>query len=469
MAQPLSAAEQALHDAALEYHRAPTRGKIAVTPTKPLSNQRDLSLAYSPGVAYACLAIQEDPKLAAEFTSRANLVGVVTNGTAVLGLGDIGPAAALPVMEGKSALFKRFAGIDAWPLCLDTQDADAIVEIVRAISPGFAGINLEDISAPRCFEIEKRLREQGVLHVDYVSPAELATLYRNADVFVFPSIYEGFGFPVLEAMAHGAPVIAARSSSVPEIAGDAALYFPPNDAGALREALQRLLAGDLVHELDLRGGQVDVGGQQVHARDPAGHDHVLDPDPGLEEQVVDAQVHLVRVQTQTHRQRPLGVEVDEQHLAAVLRQRGTQVDRGRGLPDPTLLVAHRDDAGVAVRGERLGLGKVGHRAARGAERRLVVAEGKWLAHAGGISCEYVGAGRSRRHRRVDERWDLRGVGSAEAGADRNRVVHARASRVLVALRHRRLADTSVCRSNAATLCGASRAYNSGTRRGYVSS
>ncbi len=112
----LTPAEQALRDAALEYHRAPTRGKIAVTPTKPLANQRDLSLAYSPGVAYACLAIEEDPALAAEYTSRANLVGVVTNGTAVLGLGDIGPLAGKPVMEGKGCLFKKFAGIDVFDI-----------------------------------------------------------------------------------------------------------------------------------------------------------------------------------------------------------------------------------------------------------------------------------------------------------------------------------------------------------------
>ena len=108
----LTPAEQALRDAALEYHRAPVRGKIAVAPTKPLANQHDLSLAYSPGVAYACLAIEENPALAADYTSRANLVGVVTNGTAVLGLGDIGPLAGKPVMEGKGCLFKKFAGID---------------------------------------------------------------------------------------------------------------------------------------------------------------------------------------------------------------------------------------------------------------------------------------------------------------------------------------------------------------------
>ena len=120
----LTAAEKALRDAALDYHRTPTRGKISVTPTKPLSNQRDLSLAYSPGVAYACLAIEKDPALAAEYTSRGNLVGVVTNGTAVLGLGDIGPLAGKPVMEGKGCLFKKFAGIDFFDIELDEKDPD---------------------------------------------------------------------------------------------------------------------------------------------------------------------------------------------------------------------------------------------------------------------------------------------------------------------------------------------------------
>jgi malate dehydrogenase (oxaloacetate-decarboxylating)(NADP+) len=160
MASPLTAAEQALRDAALEYHRAPVRGKISVTPTKPLSNQRDLSLAYSPGVAYACLAIQEDPQLAADFTSRANLVGVVTNGTAVLGLGDIGPLAGKPVMEGKGCLFKKFAGIDVFDIELAERDPDKLVDIIAALEPTLGGVNLEDIKAPECFTIEKKLRER---------------------------------------------------------------------------------------------------------------------------------------------------------------------------------------------------------------------------------------------------------------------------------------------------------------------
>jgi malate dehydrogenase (oxaloacetate-decarboxylating)(NADP+) len=158
--RPLSPAEQALRDAALEYHRTPVRGKISVTPTKPLSNQRDLSLAYSPGVAYACLAIEQDPSLAAEYTSRGNLVGVVTNGTAVLGLGDIGPLAGKPVMEGKGCLFQKFAGIDVFDIELAEKDPDKLVEIIAALEPTLGGVNLEDIKAPECFTIEKKLRER---------------------------------------------------------------------------------------------------------------------------------------------------------------------------------------------------------------------------------------------------------------------------------------------------------------------
>jgi malate dehydrogenase (oxaloacetate-decarboxylating) len=134
-------------------------GKIEVVPKVPLKHRDDLSRAYTPGVARICLAIAEHPEDARHLTIKRNTVAVVTDGSAVLGLGNIGAAAALPVMEGKAALFKQFGGVDAWPVCLDTQDTDMLVEIVRAMAPVYGGINLEDISAPRCFEIEARLRE----------------------------------------------------------------------------------------------------------------------------------------------------------------------------------------------------------------------------------------------------------------------------------------------------------------------
>ncbi len=146
--------------AALDYHRSPTRGKISVVPTKGLTNQRDLALAYSPGVAAACDAIVADPADAQEYTSRGNLVAVVTNGTAVLGLGNIGPLAAKPVMEGKGCLFKKFANIDVFDIELAENDPDKLIEIIASLEPTLGGINLEDIKAPECFYIEQKLRER---------------------------------------------------------------------------------------------------------------------------------------------------------------------------------------------------------------------------------------------------------------------------------------------------------------------
>jgi malate dehydrogenase (oxaloacetate-decarboxylating) len=135
-------------------------GKLEVVPKVALRNRDDLSRAYTPGVARVCLAIAEDPSAARNLTVKRNTIAVVTDGSAVLGLGNIGPAAALPVMEGKAALFKQFANVDAWPVCLDTQDTEEIIKIVKAIAPVYGGVNLEDIAAPRCFEIENRLREE---------------------------------------------------------------------------------------------------------------------------------------------------------------------------------------------------------------------------------------------------------------------------------------------------------------------
>jgi malate dehydrogenase (oxaloacetate-decarboxylating)(NADP+) len=149
-----------LRRAALEYHEQGRPGKISVTPTKQLTNQRDLALAYSPGVAAACEEIVADPAAAFRYTARGNLVAVVTNGTAVLGLGDIGPLAAKPVMEGKGVLFKKFAGIDVFDIEIDQKDPDKLIEIIAALEPTFGGINLEDIKAPECFHIERALRER---------------------------------------------------------------------------------------------------------------------------------------------------------------------------------------------------------------------------------------------------------------------------------------------------------------------
>jgi malate dehydrogenase (oxaloacetate-decarboxylating) len=188
-------------------------GTIEMASKHPIRNRDDLSMVYTPGVARVCEAIAANPEDARRLTVKRNSVAVVTDGSAVLGLGNIGPAAALPVMEGKAALFKRFAGIDAWPLCLDTQDPDLIVEIVRAVSPGFAGINLEDISAPRCFEIEARLRE-------------------ILDIPVFHDDQHGTAIVVLAALTNALRVVGKDLSAV---------RIVMSGAGAAGTAILRLL------------------------------------------------------------------------------------------------------------------------------------------------------------------------------------------------------------------------------------
>ena len=208
MTKPLSAAEQALRDAALDYHCTPTRGKISVTPTKPLFNQRDLSLAYSPGVAYACLAIEENPALASEYTSRANLVGVVTNGTAVLGLGDIGPLAGKPVMEGKGCLFKKFAGIDVFDIELAQKDPDKLIEIIAALEPTLGGVNLEDIKAPECFYIERALKERMKIPVFHDDQHGTAIISAAALLNGLELVGKDIGAIKLVASGAGAAAIA---------------------------------------------------------------------------------------------------------------------------------------------------------------------------------------------------------------------------------------------------------------------
>jgi malate dehydrogenase (oxaloacetate-decarboxylating) len=170
-------------------------GKLAVVSRIPLKTRDDLSMAYTPGVARVCTAIAEDPGAVWNLTTKQNTVAVVTDGTAVLGLGDIGPGASLPVMEGKALLFKEFAGVDAWPIALDTTDTEAIIAVCKAIAPGFGGINLEDISAPRCFEIERRLRDE-------------------LDIPVFHDDQHGTAIVVLAAMINALRLVGKRIGDV---------------------------------------------------------------------------------------------------------------------------------------------------------------------------------------------------------------------------------------------------------------
>ena len=168
---------ESLKDSAMRYHTHPTPGKLCIQPTKPLANKRDLARAYSPGVAYACEAIVEDEAMAAAVTARGNLVGVITNGTAVLGLGNIGPLASKPVMEGKAVLFKKFANIDVFDIEIQENEVDKLVDIIAALEPTFGGINLEDIKAPECFLVEQKLRERmkiPVFHDDQHGTAIVA-------------------------------------------------------------------------------------------------------------------------------------------------------------------------------------------------------------------------------------------------------------------------------------------------------
>ena len=169
--------DDSLKQMALDYHRYPVPGKLTVAPTKPLGNQRDLALAYSPGVAAACGAIVDDPAEAANLTARQNLVAVITNGTAVLGLGAIGAQASKPVMEGKAVLFKKFAVIDVFDIEIDETDPDKMIDIISALEPTFGAINLEDIKAPECFVVEKKCRERmniPVFHDDQHGTAIVA-------------------------------------------------------------------------------------------------------------------------------------------------------------------------------------------------------------------------------------------------------------------------------------------------------
>ena len=203
-----------LRTAALEYHRLPTAGKISVTPTKPMVTARDLALAYSPGVAEACMAIVENPELADELTSRSNLVAVVTNGTAVLGLGNIGPLAGKPVMEGKGCLFKKFAGIDVFDIELAENDPDKFIDTVARMEPTFGGINLEDIKAPECFYIEKKLRERMKIPVFHDDQHGTAIIVAAALVNALKLVNKNIAEVRLVCSGAGAAAIACVNLAV---------------------------------------------------------------------------------------------------------------------------------------------------------------------------------------------------------------------------------------------------------------
>jgi malate dehydrogenase (oxaloacetate-decarboxylating)(NADP+) len=203
-----------LRQAALEYHRLPTPGKISVTPTKSMVTQRDLALAYSPGVAEACLAIVANPDEADELTSRSNLVAVVTNGTAVLGLGNIGPLAGKPVMEGKGCLFKKFAGIDVFDIELAENDPDQLVDTIARLEPTFGGINLEDIKAPECFYIEKKLRERMKIPVFHDDQHGTAIVAAAALINALALVGKNIGEARLVCSGAGAAAIACVDLAV---------------------------------------------------------------------------------------------------------------------------------------------------------------------------------------------------------------------------------------------------------------
>src|SRR6476620_8945351 len=244
-------------------------GKLEVVPKVPLRNRDDLSRAYTPGVARVCLAIAEDPAAARNLTVKRNTVAVVTDGSAVLGLGNIGPAAALPVMEGKAALFKQFANVDAWPVCLDTQDTEEIIRTVKLLAPVFGGVNLEDIAAPRCFEIEARLREEldiPVFHDDQhgtaiVTLAALVNALRVvdkkiADVRIVVSGVGAAGSAIIQLLkAQGARHIVAAGRSGAIHKGEA--YNDPHRTWIAENTNQEGFAGTL-HQA-LVGADVFIG------------------------------------------------------------------------------------------------------------------------------------------------------------------------------------------------------------------
>jgi len=256
-------------DRALKYHEE-HRGKIQVISKVPVRNQDDLALAYTPGVAEPCREIHRDVSLVNRYTNRGNTVAIVTDGSAVLGLGDIGPEAGLPVMEGKSILFKMFSGVDAIPLCVDTQDPDKIVELVKLLQPSFGGVNLEDVAAPRCFEIERRMKEE--LSIPVFNDDQHGTAVVVAGALINALRYVGKQLATVRIVFNGAGAAAiATAKLLFEMgAGDislvdrAGLIYEgrPHDMNPYKEEMARITnrerrQGDL-HEA-LRGADVFIG------------------------------------------------------------------------------------------------------------------------------------------------------------------------------------------------------------------
>lgn len=243
-------------------------GKLEVVPRVPLRNRDDLSRAYTPGVARVCLAIAEDKSKARQLTVKRNTIAVVTDGTAVLGLGDIGPEAALPVMEGKAALFKQFANVDAWPVCLDTKDTEEIISIVKAIAPVYGGVNLEDIAAPRCFEIEARLREE-------------------LDIPVFHDDQHGTAIVTLAALGNALKVVGKRIEDVRIVV---------SGVGAAGNAIVQLLLAEAARDIVAcgRDGAIHSGAEYVdaHRTELAATTNPRGFQGSLKEALVDADVFI---------------------------------------------------------------------------------------------------------------------------------------------------------------------------------
>lgn len=247
--------DDALRKDALEYHRSPRPGKLAIVATKRMETSRDLSLAYSPGVAAACDAIKEDPDASFDLTSRANLVAVITNGTAVLGLGNIGALAGKPVMEGKAVLFKKFAGIDSFDIEIDEQDPDKFIETVARLEPSFGGINLEDIKAPECFKIEQTLREKmniPVFHDDQHGTAIIvgaavlnALVVQNKKIEEVKIVTSGAGAAALSCV-NILKALGAKPENITMTDKDGVVYkgrpnLDPTLVGVARETNARIL------------------------------------------------------------------------------------------------------------------------------------------------------------------------------------------------------------------------------------